>query len=358
MRLKITLLFLTLICFYNLFAYDFQKDGYSYTILKRTAPFEIALSYGSDYYGEITIPSTVLYHDTLFTVSTIAGSTFYQKSITKVNIPNTVTTIAPLAFEACNGLKSVTIPATVLNIGDVSFMDCQNLVEINVEASNPNYSSQNGVLYNKDFTQLISYPAGLGSSFTVPNTVKIIGHSSFYNCSTLSQITLPNQLEKIEEGAFAKCTHLISISLPSTLSFLDNVSFFECKGLKSIYVHTMTPIDISNKFGVFSSVSATLYVPIGAKPNYVIASGWSDFRDIVEAATAVSSLHKEKMEIKSMNNSIVISSDMIATTVKIFSLSGELVKEQNIDSDKMVITISKGSYIVQAGDYAQKVVVK
>lgn len=358
MKLKSTLLFLTLLCYCKLFAYDFLKDGYSYTIIKRTTPFEIALSPGSEYSGEITIPATVLYHDTLFTVTTIEGSTFYNRSITKVNIPNTVTTIAPLAFEACLGLKSITIPATVMNIADVSFLDCQYLVEINVDANNPNYASQNGVLYNKNFTQLITYPIGLGPSFIVPNSVKIIGHSSFYNCSALSQITLPTQLERIEEGAFAKCTNLLSISLPPTLSFLDNVSFFQCTGLKSVEVRTMDPIDISNKFWVFKSVSATLYVPKGAKSNYLIAPGWCDFTNIIEVATAIPSSHTEKIEIKSINHNIVISGGSKDSSVKVFSLSGELVKTQNIEDSKTAITIAKGNYIVQIGDITQKVIVK
>ena len=80
-------------------------------------------------------------------------------NLTNITIPDSVTSIGDDAFEGCTSLTSITIPNSVTEIGWYAFENCTSLTAINVASENSNYVSVNGVLYNKDKTELIRYPA-------------------------------------------------------------------------------------------------------------------------------------------------------------------------------------------------------
>ena len=111
--------------------------------------------------GSLTIPGTV---------TKINNDAFYDcYRLTGVVIPNSVTTIGDYAFSG-SSISNVTIPASVTSIGDGAFNYCHSLTGISVNADNPNYSSKNGVLYNKKQTKLIRFPGGKSGCFTVPSS--------------------------------------------------------------------------------------------------------------------------------------------------------------------------------------------
>lgn len=78
--------------------------------------------------------------------------------ITSINIPNNVVSIGKDAFNGCKNIKSITIPKSVENIGEFAFLNCNSLTSINVDNNNSYYCSIDGVLYNKNKTEIISYP--------------------------------------------------------------------------------------------------------------------------------------------------------------------------------------------------------
>jgi len=88
-------------------------------------------------------------------------------------IPHTMTTIDNKAFAGCVGLKSVVIPPVVTNIDNKAFKGCTNLASISVDESNTVYKSIDGVLYNKQETELIQWPAAK-TTITIPAKVQII----------------------------------------------------------------------------------------------------------------------------------------------------------------------------------------
>ena len=111
--------------------------------------------------------------------------------------------IADSAFGGCDNLTSITIPNSVTSIGDGAFEDCNNLASITVNSNNNNYSSQDGVLFNKNKTTLIQYPMGnTRTSYTIPNSVTSIGGYAFYSCDNLTSITIPNSVTSIGDHAF------------------------------------------------------------------------------------------------------------------------------------------------------------
>ncbi len=140
-------------------------------------------------------------------VTTIGDSAFKGCSkLTSVTIPNSVTSIGSSAFYGCTSLTSVTIPDCVRSIGYGAFNYCTSLISITVDSNNKNYCSENGVLFNKDKTILIQYPAKSERiNYIIPNTVEEIESYAFYNSLSLTSITIPRTTISIGSSAFGGC---------------------------------------------------------------------------------------------------------------------------------------------------------
>lgn len=135
---------------------------------------------------------------------------FSCQSLTLITIPNNVTTIGEYSFYSCTSLTSVVIPGSVITIGNSAFFLCDHLTSIDVDATNLNYSSLEGVLYNKLQSNLICYPAGKTGTFTVPNSVTSINLAAFFSCTNLTDVTIPDSVSSINDSAFTNCTNLTS----------------------------------------------------------------------------------------------------------------------------------------------------
>ena len=147
-------------------------------------------------------------------VTSIGDSAFRGCSLSSVTIPRSVTSIGNEAFRCCERLSSIEIPSSVVYIGLATFQDCPNLIEINVATGNLNYSSENGVLFNKDKTILLQYPIGKQGDYTIPNSVTSIGDLAFSNCTDLTMVTIPNCVTNIGIFAFYRCDNLKRIIVP------------------------------------------------------------------------------------------------------------------------------------------------
>ena len=169
---------------------------------------------------------------------------------TSIDIPNSVTCIEIRAFSS-SGLNSLNIPNSVTNIGDEVFVYCPNLTSIEVAKDNSYYSSIDGVLFNKDLTALISYPAGKRGAYVIPNSVISIGNYAFYNCTGLTSVTIPNSVTSIGGYAFYNCTGLISVSIGNNVNDIGYTAFLSCSRL--------TAIDVAENNPYYCSVEGVLF---------------------------------------------------------------------------------------------------
>ena len=158
----------------------------------------------------------------------------WSPNLKSITIPNSVTEIGDFAFSRCTSLTNITIPESVLEIGEAAFWNCTGLLNIDVDSKNKKFCSVNGILFNKDESQLICYPAGkTDTEYVIPDTVNAIDRNAFENCISLKNITIPTICYQIGYSAFAGCTGLTgSITIPATV--IEGDAFKNCANLTSI----------------------------------------------------------------------------------------------------------------------------
>ena len=306
--------------------------------------------------GNLTLPPNLasLGSDAFYYCLGLCGS---------LTLPSTLTVINARTFKYCFNLSGdLTLPSSITHIHDGAFQDCQRLTlaseimpsltyigvrafsnckgSFNVNDGNPNYSSLDGILYNKDQTTLMQCLVSKTGSLTIPSTVTIINPDAFRACSGLTgNLSIPSTITSIGEGAFYGCSGLTgTLSIPSTITSINKDAFRECSGftgdltipstvtsigtwaflgcsgltgtltipasvqnigwlafsgcsgLTEIHALSQVPIDMKYSGSVFGDINKTsciLYVPSGSKQAYEAAVKWSDFENIVDAVPAV-----------------------------------------------------------------------
>ena len=173
-----------------------------------------------------------------------------------------VTSINGIVFSSNTSIKQIIIPKTVKNrdFGRLDgitwniFYTCLSLETIEVDEDNPAICSIDGVLFNKDKTILISYPAASPrKSYSVPDFVKTAANHAFFNSQHLKNIVLPDNMETLGTRSFTNSNKLEEVILSSSIKELPNYLFNNCKKLKSVVI----PSGITSiGYGVFDSCEA------------------------------------------------------------------------------------------------------
>ena len=171
-----------------------------------------------------------------------------------------VTSIGDWAFYGCTKLTSATIPDSVTGIGYAAFSKCGSLKSIDVGEGNTEYSSEDGVLFDKNKTVLIHFPAGKGGHYTIPDGVTSIGDHAFIKCISLTSVTIPDSVTSIGALAFRDCFGLKSVRIPDSITNIKMGAFSSCSNLTSIIFEGNAPlIGTGAFFGVSEDAKIIVY---------------------------------------------------------------------------------------------------
>lgn len=175
----------------------------------------------AEYAGEI---EEIYIEEGITTICTMAFCD--MGNLKNVSIPSTVEYIDEYAFANCSVLEEITISDGVKELANNAFYSCTSLKIVRigksladigfnftwqhgsvenfyVNAENPVYSSENGVLFNKNKTELIVYPVGnTRDTYNIPEGVEIIAVDAFANAKNLQKIKLPESIKEIGINAF------------------------------------------------------------------------------------------------------------------------------------------------------------
>jgi hypothetical protein len=213
-------------------------------------------------------------------VNFIGNSAFVDCSgLKSIIIPESVTSIGEAAFYRCGSLESIILPESLTSIGVAAFSESNSLTEITVASNNPAFSSEGGVLFDKNKETIIQYPIGkTNNSYTIPESVTSIEPHAFAYCR-LEYITIPESVTSIERWTFAYSYNLKSITIPESVTSIGTLALAGCSKLADITVNwTATPPAInSDVFYELTLSNITLHVPAGTTAIYEAAEVWSGF---------------------------------------------------------------------------------
>lgn len=115
-----------------------------------------------------------------------------------------------------------------------------NLERISVESGNRNYSSLDGVLFNKNVTQLLLYPSGRKGNYTTPLSVSEISDKAFSNCHNLSKVVITPDVRLIGERAFESCHSLSVVEIDGAPEIGLN-AFSKCYDIQEVWTRSAVP---------------------------------------------------------------------------------------------------------------------
>ena len=203
-------------------------------------------------------------------------------SLREINLPDGLEIIGYAAFER-TALTTLRIPAALRVIEARAFLE-STLETVEVHPENQYFTQLDGILYNREITQIYAVPSSV-THVKVPATVEHINSAfayctqlksvtfeagsnmrwidsmAFAGCTALETIDWPENLEAIYYAAFYGCTALNEIHLPDTLQYLDSEVFWDCTGLTEVFVPASVTYISSASFTGCSNLRAVHVAP-------------------------------------------------------------------------------------------------
>ncbi len=169
-------------------------------------------------------------------VVTFGDYVFQDTNLTEFSFPESTETIGRNLFYGVNTLKEIYIPSKLSSIGSEFSYCTQGLENIYVSEDNPNFSTDDGILFNKDKTLLIAYPAAkTGESYVIPDGVQEVANYAFAYQQYIQNITIPAQVASLGDGAFLSMFSLKEITIPETVSEIGYFLLEDCTALEKLY---------------------------------------------------------------------------------------------------------------------------
>lgn len=184
----------------KLITYPQGKAGFNYAVRDGVTHIESG-AFRNSKFTSVSIPEGVTH---------IESGAFLYSRVESISLPDSLITIASQAFQHSE-LMTVTIPINVSTLGKYAFNQASKLTSITVDGENQNYSSRDGVLFDKLQSKLIAYPIGNpAASYTIPSGVQTIGEDSFMFAPKLTSVVIPTDVSTIESDVFTCAYYLTS----------------------------------------------------------------------------------------------------------------------------------------------------
>lgn len=222
-------------------------------------------------------------------------------TLTKIILPNTITSIGNGAFAGCVGLRSINIPNTVKTIGDNAFNGCSVLSDIIIPESVESIGKN------------AFYKCEKITNITIPEGITTIEEHTFNGCSSINRITIPDTVTKICNGAFANCTELAGITIPSSVTKIGDHVFSNCTKLTSIIIPE-------------SVVEVGIY----------LFSGCSNLRDVTIPSGIVEAFNSVFGDSKKYLRNIIITGNLAEIPDNTFKSSSSLYSIELPDTVKAI----------------------
>ena len=204
-------------------------------------------------------------------VATVGDEAFADcSSLRQIVFSDIMEELGSCAFDRCTSLQEITIPKNVDSIAAYTFAECKSLRQISVSSGNAEYTSVDGVLFNKDQTKLYCYPAGkTDTSYAIPGSVTSIYSGAFSSCASLTRVDISAKVTSIGFQSFYECEALKEIHIPASVTTIANDSFANCKSLSAVYFEGNAPSACSAAAFNNCASSFTIYYNPGT-------TGWTD----------------------------------------------------------------------------------
>ncbi len=194
--MKLLFLFVTLLFPFMANAEEFKAeiDGINYKLTlipKGNVATAEVISKSSGYYaGDIAIPSSVNYKETIYDVTSVGSG----------------------AFRNCSNLTSISIPKSVTSLSEYAFSGCDKLLKVYISDLSAWFNYCFYHYYREtghDIYEYTGFPQGYHlylnneevENLIIPNNVTTINRYAFWGCSSIKSLTIPNNVTKIEESA-------------------------------------------------------------------------------------------------------------------------------------------------------------
>ena len=213
--------------------YDSIYEGYEESVFYRGIRYHLTKEgfVVSEVEG---LHADLLIADSIYDIPVYSIAKNFSADCFSIALGKNVEEVRDKAFSFCYSLRSVHLSSALERITPESFYICANFSEITVDENNPNYSSIDGILYDKKGETLLLAPSGK-KTFTAPETLKEIGRDAFYT-SQVEEVTLNPGLTTIGDYAFFGCDSLKKVILPNTVTSIGEYSFYACDVLEEFYI--------------------------------------------------------------------------------------------------------------------------
>ena len=233
------------------------------------------------------------------TVKVISEGAFSSNNnLEKVTLSANLEKIGIDAFFWCDSIKTITLPQKVSVIREEAFQWCEALEEIKVDKNNQTFSAVNGVLFNKDRTQLIKYPEGKTTKFyAIPVSVVDIAAEAFYDAK-FEKVIIDKNVKSIAREAFDSCDNLRSITIPGNVKEIGERAFVNTSNLKTVIIE---PGVEYIAVGAFSNCYNLAELEIGAGITCIDEGVFKDCEKLSKVTFNGTKAQWNDMEIKEEN---------------------------------------------------------